>query len=306
MSSNSPKLQNQDSQSDNEIDSHENKNIKQDCVQIQAKSKKIQKRQQEQIRAKQIQIDQISQFKFDSSLQYQMNLREQTIYDFDFLKIDKDLLSNQNQIIIEDKKSKKKFLIKPIQSESDIIQKLFQLNSKFILTPENIFSYQVQTQKIDYLAKEIKIIHLKFQLLLFQYCSKSILHFTYELSNAKIKMIISDLLQGLISAKENQLVLNEITLDSILYCEVNRNFKLNDYTNATIGDNQSNVTELGICLAQLIQLKNSKKKLTKLQINLNEWKTNNKDDPFASITLQLIMNEKSLDEINNQLQQIDC
>ncbi|CAK59785.1 unnamed protein product (macronuclear) [Paramecium tetraurelia] len=306
MSSNSQKLQKQNSQSDNEIDAHQNKAIKQDCVQIQAKSKNIQKKNPEQIRAKQVQIDQISQFKFDSSLYYKMNLREQTIYDFDFLKIDKDLLSNQTQILIEDKKSKKKFLIKPIQTESEIIQKLFQLNSKFILTPQNIFSHHVQTQKIDNLAKEIKIIHLKFQLLLFQYCSKSILHFSHELSNAKLKIILGDLLQALMSAKENQLVLDEITLDSILYCEENNNFKLNDYANATIGDNQSNVTDLGMCFAQLIQQKNSRRRYQNLQINLNEWKLNNKDDPFTSITLQMIMNEKSLDEINYQLQLIDC
>ncbi|CAD8123076.1 unnamed protein product [Paramecium sonneborni] len=282
--------------------------VHQSSEQILERSKKIQKRQPQDFQQKWFSIQKISSSKLDISEQNDIDLRDQKIYEFDYLKLDKDLLSKKCPIIIEDKKSKKKYQIKPISIKSDIVEKLFSLNNKFILTPENIFTYSAQTQKIDDLAKEIKFVHITFQLVLFQYCCKTILHFLDELTNKQIKTIFLDLIQGLTSAQDNQLVLKQITLDSILYFEESQSFKLNDYTEATIGNNKINFKDLGFCLAQILQIKyqqqNPKKKSQ--SINAIEWLKMQIEDPLSSVALHLILNEKSSEEIMSLLQKIDC
>ncbi|CAD8176899.1 unnamed protein product [Paramecium pentaurelia] len=282
--------------------------IHQSSEQILERSKKIQKRQPQDVQQKWFSIQKISSCKFDISEKNDIDLRDQKIYEFDYLKLDQDLLSKKCPIIIEDVRSKKKYQIKPISIKSEIIEKLFRLNNKFILTPENIYSYSAQTQKIDDLAKEIKIYHISFQLILYQYCRKTILHFLDELTNKQIKIIFLDLIQGLISAQDNQLVLKQITLDSILYFEDSKSFKLNDYTDAIIGNNRMNFKDLGFCLAQILQFKNySSNQMKKPQtINQIEWLKLQIEDPFSSIALYLILNEKPIEEIMNLLQQIEC
>ncbi|CAK81311.1 unnamed protein product (macronuclear) [Paramecium tetraurelia] len=299
--------------------------VHQSSEQVLEKSKKIHKKRPPQdVQQKWFSIQKISSCKLDISEQNDLDLRDQNTYQFDYLKLDQHLLSKNYPIIvnmspyaqIEDLKSKKKYQIKPISIKSDIIevynlvqiiQKLFSLNNKFILTPENIFTYSAQTQKIDDLAKEIKILHISFQLLVYQYCRKTIFHFLDELTNKQIKTIFLDLIQGLISAQENQLVLKQITLDSILYYEDTKSFKLIDYTEATIGNNRLNFQDLGFCLAQTLQIKNptSSLKNTNQPINQIEWLQKNNEDHLSSVALYLILNEKPIEEIVNLLQQND-
>ncbi|CAK64829.1 unnamed protein product (macronuclear) [Paramecium tetraurelia] len=286
------------------------------CQYSMKRSKKIHKRQPQDVQQKWFSIQKISSCKLDISENNEINLRDQTIYEFDYLKLDQDLLSKKCPIIvnipidvqIEDIKSKKKYQIKPISIKSDIIEKLYSLNNKFILTPEKVYNYQAQTQKIDDLAKEIKIVHISFQLILYQYCRKTILNFLDELTNKQIKTIFLDLIQGLISAQEHQLVLKQITLESILYFEDSKSFKLNDYTDATVGNNRSNFQDLGFCLAQILQFKaNPSNPKTQPQvINQVEWLQTQTEDPFSSVALNLILNEKPIEEIMNLLQQIEC
>ncbi|CAD8145110.1 unnamed protein product [Paramecium octaurelia] len=282
--------------------------VHQSSEQILERSKRIHKRQPQDVQQKWFSIQKISSCKLDISEKNEINLRDQTIYEFDYLKLDQDLLSKKCPIIIEDIKSKIKYQIKPISIKSDLIEKLYSLNNKFILTPEKVYSYSAQTQKIDDLAKEIKIVHISFQLILYQYCRKTILNFLDELTNKQIKTIFLDLIQGLISAQEHQLVLKQITLESILYIEESKSFKLNDYTDATIGNNRLNFKDLGFCLAQILQFKaNSSNSRTQPQvINQVEWLQTQTEDPFSSIALNLILNEKPIEEIMNLLQQIEC
>ncbi|CAD8209726.1 unnamed protein product [Paramecium octaurelia] len=282
--------------------------VHQSSEQVLEKSKKIHKKRPPQdVQQKWFSIQKISSCKLDISEQNDLDLRDQNTYQFDYLKLDQHLLSKNYPIIIEDLKSKKKYQIKPISIKSDIIEKLFSLNNKFILTPENIFTYSAQTQKIDDLAKEIKILHISFQLLVYQYCRKTILHFLDELTNKQIKTIFLDLIQGLLSAQEHQLLLKQITLDSILYHEDTKSFILIDYTEATIGNNMLNFQDLGFCLAQILQIKNpsSNSKNTIQPINQIEWLQKNNEDHLSSVALSLILNEKPIEEIVNLLQQND-
>ncbi|CAD8198286.1 unnamed protein product [Paramecium pentaurelia] len=279
--------------------------VHQSSEQILERSKKIHKRQPQDVQQKWFSIQKISSCKLDISEQNDIDLRDQNIYEFDYLKLDQDLLSKKYPIIIEDLKSKKKYQIKPISIKSDIIEKLFSLNNKFILTPDNIFTYSAQTQKIDDLAKEIKILHISFQLLVYKYCNKTILHFLNELTNKQIQTIFLDLIQGLISAQNHQLVLKQITLDSILYFEDTKSFKLIDYTDATIGNNRINYQDLGFCLAQILQIKNSQLSIKNNNQSIIEWLKTNNEDHLSQVALYLILNEKPIEEIMTLLKQID-
>ncbi|CAD8110185.1 unnamed protein product [Paramecium primaurelia] len=288
--------------------------VHQSSEQILERSKKIHKRQPQDVQQKWFSIQKISSCKLDISEQNDIDLRDQNIYEFDYLKLDQDLLSKKYPIIIEDLKSKKNYQIKPISIKSDIIevyilvliiQKLFSLNNKFILTPDKIFTYSAQTQKIDDLAKEIKILHISFQLLVYKCSNKTILHFLNELTNKQIQTIFLDLIQGLISAQDQQLVLKQITLDSILYFEDTKSFKLIDYTDATIGNNRINYQDLGFCLAQILQIKNSQLSIKNNNQSIIEWLKTNNEDHLSQVALYLILNEKPIEEIMTLLQQID-
>ncbi|CAD8124587.1 unnamed protein product [Paramecium sonneborni] len=162
----------------------------QSSEQILERSKKIQKRQPQDFQQKWFSIQKISSCKLDISEQNDIDLRNQKIYDFDYLKLDKDLFSKKCPIIvnnliykeIEDKRSKIKYQIKPISIKSDIIDVNIQARNIFRNYFHQIINLQLPLKTFSLIQHRLKklMIQLKKQKL-------SILPSSYYCINIVVK-----------------------------------------------------------------------------------------------------------------------